>query len=98
MGLYKGSVNPLNVLEIRRLKRMPPNFSKIHLKNFYDTKSLEHWIYLNLNSRFCIKKSTSVDNNKLITVIEVGIEDAKELSMLTLACPLLANATLSRLS
>jgi hypothetical protein len=94
MGLYKGTVNPLNVLGVRRLNRMPPNFTKIHLKNFFDTKSLENWIYLNLNSRFCIKKSTAIDNNKLITVIEVGIEDAKELSMLTLACPILSNATL----
>jgi hypothetical protein len=97
MGLYKGTVNPLNVLGVRRLNRMPPNFTKIHLKNFFDTKSLENWIYLNLNSRFCIKKSTSIDNNKLITVIEVGIEDAKELSMLTLACPILSNATLVKM-
>ena len=89
MALVRGRANPLNVLSMRRLKRIPPNFSKIQLKGFFDIKELDKWIYINLDSRYCIRKTTIVDENKLTTAIEVGFEDAKELTMLTLACPLL---------
>jgi hypothetical protein len=89
MGLNKGKANPLNILSMRRLNRIPPNFTKLLIKNFVDTKELDKWIYLNLDSRYCIKKTTVVDDNKLTTAIEVGIEDGKELTMFSLACPLL---------
>ena len=89
MAISKGRVNPLNVLGARRLNRIPPNFSKLLIKKFIDTKELDKWIYLNLDSRYCIRKCTIVDDNKLTTGIEIGIEDAKELSMLSLACPVL---------
>ena len=51
MGISKGKVNPLNVLNVRRLNRIPPNFAKIHLKDFFDIQKLDSWIYLNLDSR-----------------------------------------------
>ena len=89
MAISKGRVNPLNVLGARRLNRIPPNFSKLLIKKFIDARELDKWIYLNLDSRYCIRKCTFVDDNKLTTGIEIGIEDAKELSMLSLACPLL---------
>jgi hypothetical protein len=89
MGISKGRANPLNVLSMRRLNRIPPNFTKIQLKNFFEVKELDNWIYLNLDSRYCVRKTAIVDDNKLTTAVEVGIEDAKEVSMLTLACPLL---------
>jgi hypothetical protein len=87
MGIYKNDVNPLNVLGMRRLNRIPPNFTKFQIKTFVDIRELDKWIYLNLNSRYCVKKSTAVVDNKLTTIIEVGIEDPKEISMMTLACP-----------
>lgn len=87
MGIYKNNVNPLNVLGMRRLNRIPPNFTKFQIKKFVDIRELDKWIYLNLNSRYCVKKSTAVVENKLTTIIEVGIEDPKEISMMTLACP-----------
>ncbi len=89
MAISKGKVNPLNVLSMRRLNRIPPNFSKIVIKKFIDIKELDKWIYLNLDSRYCVRKCTIVNDNKLSTAIEIGIEDAKELSMLSLACPIL---------
>ena len=89
MAISKGRVNPLNVLSIRRLDRIPPNFSKLQIKKMLDIRELDKWIYLNLDSRYCIRKCTIVDDNKLTTAIEIGVEDAKELSMLSLACPLL---------
>ena len=87
MGIYKNDVNPLNVLGMRRLNRILPNFTKFQIKTFVDIRELDRWIYLNLNSRYCVKKSTAVVDNKLTTIIEVGIEDPKEISMMTLACP-----------
>jgi len=87
MGIYKNDVNPLNVLGMRRLTQIPPNFTKFQIKNFVDMRELDRWIYLNLNSRYCVKKSTAIIKNKLTTIIEVGIEDPKEVSMMTLACP-----------
>jgi hypothetical protein len=89
MGLQKGRINPLNLLSMRRLNRIPPNFTKLQLKSFFDIKELDKWIYLNLESRYCVRKATMVVDNKLTTGVEVGVEDARELTMLTLACPLL---------
>jgi hypothetical protein len=89
MGIYKNDVNPLNVLGMRRLSHIPPNFTKFQVKKFVDIRELDRWIYLNLNSRYCVKKSTAVVENKLTTIIEVGIEDPKEISMMSLACPYL---------
>jgi hypothetical protein len=89
MAISKGRVNPLNVLSMRRLDRIPPNFSKLQIKKMLDIRELDKWIYLNLDSRYCVRKCTIVDDNKLTTAIEIGVEDAKELSMLSLACPLL---------
>lgn len=89
MGIYKNDVNPLNVLGMRRLNRIPPNFTKFQIKKFIDIREIDRWIYLNLNSRYCVKKSTAVVENKLTTIVEVGIEDPKEVSMMTLACPYL---------
>jgi hypothetical protein len=89
MAISKGRVNPLNVLSMRRLDRIPPNFSKLQIKKMLDIRELDKWIYLNLDSRYCVRKCTIVDDNNLTTAIEIGVEDAKELSMLSLACPLL---------
>jgi len=87
MGIYKGRVNPLNLLSMRRINRIPPNFTKIYLKDFLNYRELDRWIYLNLDGRYCIKKSTIVDENRVIFVFEVGLENPAEMSMLTLACP-----------
>jgi hypothetical protein len=49
---------------------------------------IDRWIYSKLDSRFCVKKSYILDDsNKLVEVLEIGVEDPKELSMLTLGCP-----------
>ena len=49
---------------------------------------LDHWINYNLNSRYAIKKTYSLDHNKkMVEVLEIGIEDPKEITMLTLGCP-----------
>jgi hypothetical protein len=90
MALIRGRVNPLNVLGLRKVNFCPPHFAKMVSKNTDKIESIDNWIYARLDSRYCIKKSYSVDSDKkLLEVIEIGIEDPKELSMLSLGCPYL---------
>jgi hypothetical protein len=94
MALVRGKVNALALLEMRKLKRMPPNFAKMTLRNIdrLDFRLIELWILQNLDSRFCIRKNTGlVDDNKMTTVYEVGFEDPKELTMFSLGCQILHN-------
>lgn len=90
MSLNRNELNPLSVLELRKLSFIPNHFSKITLKSPTDIRQLDHWINFNLNSRYSIKKTIALDSTQKISdVIEVGIEDPKEMLMLTLGCPVL---------
>ena len=88
MSLSRQEVNPLGVLGLRRLKFIPKHFTKISVDVTVDIKLLARWIGYNLNSRYAIKQGYSLDSdNRLTDVIEIGIEDPKEILMLTLGCP-----------
>ena len=88
MSLSRQEVNPLGVLGLRRLKFIPKHFTKISVDVTVDIKLLDRWIGYNLNSRYAIKQGYSLDSdNRLTDVIEIGIEDPKEILMLTLGCP-----------
>ena len=89
MSLAKGYINPLNALDARRLKYIPKHFAKMTINTLY-ADAIDVWIYQNLNSRYAIAKTLKINSdNKLLEVQEIGIEDAKELSMLSLSCPYL---------
>jgi hypothetical protein len=93
MSLAKGSVNALNVLGARRLSYIPKHFAKMTI-NVLSTDSIDCWIYQNLDSRYAITKSLKVDaTNKMVEVQELGVEDAKELTILSLSCPYLDKNT-----
>jgi hypothetical protein len=89
MALANGKINPLNLLGMRRLSYIPPHFESIIIEN-KGINIIDQWIYFNLNSRYCIK-TTSVLNSerKIVTGLEIGMEDHKELTMFSLACPFL---------
>jgi hypothetical protein len=88
MSLSRGEINPLSVIGMRRLNFIPKHFGKITIDNATDIKILDQWINYNLNSRYAIKKNLRLDsNNKMIESIEIGLEDPKEITMLTLGCP-----------
>jgi hypothetical protein len=90
MALIRGTANPLNVLGIRKLPNIPFHFAKTYTKNTIQLPQIDNWIYENLNSRYCVKKSHILDDdNKIIEVCEIGIEDPKDLTMLSLGCPFL---------
>jgi hypothetical protein len=88
MSLVRGSINPLNVLGARRLGFIPKHFARMTLNGIIHTDKIDRWIYQNLDSRYAIIKTLKVDsNNKMIEVHELGVEDAKELTILSLSCP-----------
>jgi hypothetical protein len=92
MSLARGKVNPLNVLGLRKLNYIPPHFGRTIIKGLVgaDMHNVDSWIYRTLNSRYCIKHTQIIaDTNKLTEVIEIGVEDPKELSILLLGCPYL---------
>ena len=90
MSLTRGTVNALNVLSVRRLGFIPNHFTKMTLRAVHQRTQIENWIYQNLDSRYAIEKSLKIDaNNKLIEEYEIGIEDPRELTMLSLSCPYL---------
>jgi hypothetical protein len=89
MALAKGSVNPLNVLGLRKLNWIPEHFTTISVKST-EIDNMSSWIYNNLNSRYAIARSLKIDdNNKMIETQNLGFEDPAELTMFSLACPYL---------
>ena len=87
MALNRGEVNALNVLGFRKLSFIPEHFSKISIDHRFDTKLVEHWIEYNLNSRYAIQNKYGLDSNrKMVPFTVIGMEDPKELTMLTLGC------------
>lgn len=92
MSLSRGELNPLGVLKLRKLNFIPEHFKKICISHTVDIKLIDHWINYNLNSRYALKKNMTLDiNNKIIDVLEIGIEDPREITMLSLGCPYLHN-------
>ena len=93
MALSRNKVNALNALNLRKLKYIPPNFAKMNIpfEYIHKAKEIDRWIYTNLDSRYCLRKVQYVDPavNKLYTAYEIGVEDPKELTMLSLGCPYL---------
>jgi hypothetical protein len=82
-------LNPLDVLEKRKVDRLPDHFSKIFISDrdfFYN--EMEDWIRAKLRGRYAIKQIPNLDKDgKLKTSTFVGFEDEKELTFFMLACP-----------
>lgn len=86
MTLLRKSVNPLNVSDTRRLSFIPDHFARMSFTA--NPSAIDTWVYQNLDSRYAIVKNLKLDsNNKMVEVHELGVEDAKELTMLSLSCP-----------
>jgi hypothetical protein len=93
MSLKRGEVNALNVLGFRRLTYIPKHFATMTLVAS-NSDAIDSWIYQNLDSRYAITKKLQLDpNNKMVEIHELGVEDAKELTILSLSCPYLDKNT-----
>ena len=90
MSLNRGTVNALSVLGLRKLSFIPTHFTKLKIEHRFNVSDIEHWIEYNLNSRYAIRDSVGLDENrKLVSFVEIGMEDPKELTMLALGCQFL---------
>lgn len=82
-------INPLDVLENRRLTQISPHFIKSHIPDYgiYDDNTVD-WIQTKLKGRFFYGRIPTVDKDgKFKSSLAVGFEDPKELTYFMLACP-----------
>lgn len=83
-------LNPLDVLKQRKLKTLPPHFSKIKITESEIFEGVEEWIKTKLKGRYCLVRYPNIDNSgSLKTTAVVGFEDQKELTYFMLACTIL---------
>jgi hypothetical protein len=83
-------LNPLDVLKQRKLKTLPPHFSKIKITESEIFEGVEDWIKIKLKGRYCLVKYPNIDSSgSLKTTAVVGFEEQKELTYFMLACPIL---------
>ena len=83
-------LNPIDVLNQRKLKTIPPHFSKTKISDSELFEGLEDWIRVKLKGRYYIAKQPNIDKTgSLRSTIFVGFEDHKELTYFMLACPIL---------
>ncbi len=81
--------NPLDILNIRKVKFCPPHFSTVDIQIKYNIdKAICDWIETNLSGRYFFGNTIGFDKSKNLTQTNlVGFEQAKELSFFMLACP-----------
>jgi hypothetical protein len=82
-------INPLDILNCRKLSYIPGHFAKMHLSevNFLG-REISSWIQNRLKGRYSIANMPAVDKDgKLKTATFVAFEDQKELTYFMLACP-----------
>lgn len=81
-------LNPIDVLKQRKLKTIPPHFSKMRISETEIFEGLEDWVKIRLKGRYYIAKKPSIDNiGNLKSTFFIGFEDQKELTYFMLACP-----------
>lgn len=83
------NLNPLDILNCRELKTIPPHFAKAKLGDldFFD-RNVPLWIKNKLKGRFCVVRQPALDSNGVLkTATIVAFEDQKELTYFMLACP-----------
>ena len=89
MALKNGKVNALNALGLRKVDFPAPHFHYTTLSKYTPTvyKSIDSWIYNNLNNRYYVGQGISLVDNSIVYVTKIGFEQEKELSFFKLACP-----------
>lgn len=84
-------LNPLDILNVRKMNRIPKYFSKIKLSDgsyVQDINEIESWIENRCRNRYSISKIPFVDSTgKIKECIFAGFEEEKELTYFMLACP-----------
>jgi hypothetical protein len=89
MALKNGKPNALNALGLRKVSFPAQHFHYTLLEKYTPTyhKTIDSWIYQNLNSRYYIGQAVDLVDNTIVYVTKIGFEQEKELSFFRLACP-----------
>ena len=82
-------LNPLNVLNIRKVEFCPPYFETVTLNTRYNfLDALKEWIQHHCTGRYYVGQTVSLnETDSIAIVVKVGFEEKKELSYFMLACP-----------
>lgn len=89
MALKHGKPNPLNLLDLRRVRFPARHFHYTVLDKYTQKRQVQinDWIQKNLNGRYYIGQSLDLDNTNTISYFfKIGFEDQKELSFFLLSC------------
>lgn len=82
-------LNPLDILNQRKINTMPPHFAKVSIPIVLDN-AIENWIKIKLKGRYCIVKMPGIDSKDSVkSIYYAGFEDQKESTYFMLACPFL---------
>jgi hypothetical protein len=87
--IKNNKINPLNVVDIRRVEYCPPYFETVEISPNYNLlRALNDWIFENMSGRYYIANTAAyVENNPIKQKIKIGFENPSELSYFMLACP-----------
>ena len=80
------TLNPLDILEKRRLNFLSPHLEPIHITGNYK-KPINDWITLKLKGRYFLGEDVQLENNRLVSKEIVAFEDPKEATIFLLSCP-----------
>jgi hypothetical protein len=85
VALKYGKPNPLNLLELRRV-RFPARHFHYTLVNTNRSIGVNDWIYQNLNGRYYVGQTIILDSTNTISyATKIGFEEEKELSFFLLS-------------
>lgn len=82
-------INPLNILDLRRVEYCPPYFESVEISPSYNIiRAINDWIFENLSGRYFISNVASYEENMPIKQkVKIAFENPSELSYFILACP-----------
>jgi hypothetical protein len=84
------NINPLDVLNKRKLSFVPKHFAQIEIKSYERLDEVDSWIKNNLKGRYALSKIPKISKEgPLKTAIIAAFEDQKEITYFMLACPYL---------
>lgn len=85
--VFNKKINPLNVLQARRLSFCPPYFEIVDIETGYNiAKAVDEWIFYNMSGRYYIGLSLGYEPN-VHQRLKIGFEKSSDMSYFMLACP-----------
>jgi hypothetical protein len=82
-------LNPLDVLQARKLTVAPPHFQKMRITDAEYFEGTEDWVKSKLKGRYAVFRTTYFDqsDNVLKTSVHIAFEEPHEITYFILACP-----------